>query len=370
MHRLILAVAAFANRAVAAFAKNAGSSRRPAFLANAATGLLLLLILRGSAGEEKIDLSSTPLPAGLVAPQAKATAAALVCFLEGPAVDDKGNVFFSDIISNRILKMNASGAISVFRADSGRSNGNAFDAQGRLISCEGFGLGPGGRRRIVRTDMKTGDITVVTDRYEGKRYNSPNDVCVDDKGRIWFTDPRYGDREDMEMKDEAVYRIDPDGQVARVLSQPDVEKPNGIAIAPDGRTLYVIDSNDSVGGNRKIWALDVSEKGELSKRRRIYDFRQGRGGDGVRVDMKGNLWVAAGIRTPRPPGEVTDIPQGVYVISPQGKLLGRVPIPEDYVTNLAFGGPDRKTLYVLAGTSVYKIPVAVSGYAVYPPLRQ
>jgi gluconolactonase len=171
------------------------------------------------------------------------------------------------------------------------------------------------------------------------------------------------------MQDEAVYRIDPDGRIARVLSQPHVQKPNGIAVTPDGRTLYVIDSNDSVGGNRKIWGLDVSEKGELDNRRLIYDFRQGRGGDGLRVDMKGNLWVAAGIRTPRPPGEVTDVPQGVYVISPKGKLLGRVPIPEDYVTNLAFGGPDRKTLYVLAGTSVYRIPVEVSGYAVYPPLR-
>jgi gluconolactonase len=101
----------------------------------------------------------------------------------------------------------------------------------------------------------------------------------------------------------------------------------------------------------------------------VYDFRQGCGGDGLRVDMKGNLWVAAGIRTPRPPGEVTDVPQGIYVISPRGKLLGRVPIPEDYVTNLAFGGSGRKTLYVTAGKSIYKIPVSVPGYAVYPPLR-
>jgi gluconolactonase len=107
----------------------------------------------------------------------------------------------------------------------------------------------------------------------------------------------------------------------------------------------------------------------LSKRRRLYDFQQGRGGDGVRVDVKGNVWVAAGIRTPRPPGETTEVPQGVYVISPQGKLLGRVPIPEDYVTNLAFGGPGRKTLYVTAGASVYQVETAVAGHAVYPPLR-
>jgi gluconolactonase len=335
---------------------------------------VVMLLVTGcprSVGDEgNPDLSAVPLPEGLVAPKARAVSAALVCFLEGPAVDETGNVFFSDIISNRILRMSPQGQVSVFRADSGRANGNAFDAEGRLISCEGFGLGPGGRRRLVRTEMKTGKITILTERFEGKRYNSPNDVCVDNRGRIWFTDPRYGDRQSMEMKDEGVYRIEPDGTVARVLTQPAVEKPNGIAVAPDGRTLYVVDSNDWPRGNRKIWGFAVSPKGNVGNRRLIFDFRQGRGGDGVRVDMKGNLWVAAGIRKPRPPGETTDIPQGVYVISPQGKLLGRIPIPEDYVTNLAFGGPERKTLYVLAGTNVYRIPVAVSGYAVYPSLQQ
>jgi gluconolactonase len=331
---------------------------------------LCLLVHRpaGLVAEKEADLSRVPLPAGLVAPEARATVAALVCFFEGPAVDERGNVFFSDVSGNRILKMTPGGEVSLFREDSGRANGNAFDARGRLVTCEGFGLGPGGRRRIVRTDMKTGKVTVLTDRYQGKRYNSPNDLRVDGKGRIWFTDPRYGDRAGMEMDVEGVYRIDPDGKVTRVLGQPDVQKPNGIAAAPDGRALYVVDSNDALGGNRKVWAFDVSPKGEASNRRLVYDFQQGRGGDGVRVDVKGNLWVAAGIRTPRPPGEVTDVPQGVYVISPRGKLLGRVPIPEDYVTNLAFGGPGRKTLYVTAGTSVYRIPVAVAGHAVYPPL--
>ena len=104
--------------------------------------------------------------------------AAVVCFLEGPAVDAAGNVFFSDIAGNRILKMDAKGTVTTFRADSGRTNGNCFDAEGRLISCEGGEQGPG-RRRVVRTDMKTGAITVLTDRYDGKRYNSPNDCCVD-----------------------------------------------------------------------------------------------------------------------------------------------------------------------------------------------
>jgi len=321
------------------------------------------------AADETPDLSRVPAPTGLVAPGTKATVAALVSFLEGPAVDAEGNLFFSEIAGNQILKMTPRGEIVVFRTNSGRTNGNAFDARGRLVSCEGFGLGPGGRRRVVRTDMKTGLTSVLTDRYQGKRYNSPNDLCIDGQGRTWFTDPCYGDRGHMEMNVEGVYRIDANGRVTRVLGQPEVQRPNGIATAPDGNTLYVVDSNDDEGGNRKIWAFDISEKGNLSNRRLIYDFHQGRGGDGMRVDLNGNLWVAAGIQRPRPPGEVIDIPQGVYVFSPRGDLLGRIPIPEDYVTNLAFGGPERKTLYITAGKSIYKVAVTVPGYAVYPPLH-
>jgi len=315
------------------------------------------------------DLSKTPLPEGLVPEQTAAAPAAVVCFLEGPAVDAAGNVFFSDIAGDRILKMDPKGMVTTFRADSGRTNGNCFDVEGRLISCEGGEQGPG-RRRIVRTDMKTGDITVLTDRYDGKRYNSPNDCCVDGKGRVWFTDPRYGaDRSDLEMDVEAVYRIDKAGQVKRVLTQKEVERPNGIAVSPDDKTLYVIDSHPREGGNRKVWAFDLAPDGSLSGQRLVYDFGKGRGGDGMRVDMSGNLWVAAGINRPRGnPGESLDVPAGVYVVSPQGKLLGRIPIPEDVITNLAFGGPERKTLYVTAGKTLYRFPVTVSGHAVYPPL--
>jgi gluconolactonase len=321
--------------------------------------------------QERIDLAKALFRAGLVASDAKVTVAAGVCFLEGPAVDEQGNVFFSDIAGNRILKMTPHGNISVFRADSGRTNGNTFDAQGRLISCEGAENAPGGRRRMVRTDMKTGAVTVLTDRYDSRRYNSPNDVCVDSKGRIWFTDPRYSpDRSDLEMDVEAVYRIDPDGKVTRVLSQPAVQRPNGIAVTPDAKTLYVIDSHPHPGGNRKIWAFDISAEGVPEKQRLVYDFGKGRGGDGMRLDMQGNLWIAAGILMPRGPGENTDVPPGVYVITPEGKLLGRIPIPEDVITNLAFGGPDRKTLYVTAGKTLYQMPVTVSGYALYPPLKE
>src|SRR5919199_1132655 len=314
------------------------------------------------------DLSKTPLPEGLVARGTVAAPAAVVCFLEGPAVDAAGNVFFSDIAGNRILKMDAKGAVTTFRADSGRTNGNCFDAEGRLISCEGGEQGAG-RRRVVRTDMRTGEVTVLTDRYDGKRYNSPNDCCVDGKGRTWFTDPRYGaDRTDLEMDVEGVYCIDPAGRVRRVLTQKEIDRPNGIAVAPDDKTLYLIDSHPKEGGNRKVWGFDLAADGSLSGQRVVYDFGKGRGGDGMRIDLNGNLWVAAGINRPRGnPGESLDVPAGVYVISRQGKLLGRIPIPEDVITNLAFGGPERKTLFVTAGKTLYHFPVNVSGYAVYPP---
>lgn len=316
------------------------------------------------------DFSHVPLPDGLVAKETTPTAAAVVCFLEGPAPDASGNLFFSDIAGNRILKLEPSGSVTTFRADSGRTDGNCFDAQGRLISCEGGEQGPG-RRRMVRTDMKSGEVTVLTERFDGKRYNSPNDCCVDAQGRIWFTDPRYGaDRSDLEMDVEGVYRIDSAGKVTRKLTQKEIDRPNGIAVSPDDKTLYVIDSHPKAGGNRKIWAFDLAADGSLSNQRVVYDFGKGRGGDGMRVDMNGNLWVAAGINQPRGnPGESLEVPAGVYVISPQGKLLGRIPIPEDLITNLAFGGQDRKMLYVTAGKTVYRFPVNVPGYAVYPPLR-
>ena len=316
------------------------------------------------------DLTQTPIPAGLLAAQGATTIAARTCLLEGPAFDADDNLFFSEIFGNRIYRLTPEGTLSVFRADSGRTNGNTFDLQGRLISCEGAEQGPGGRRRVVRTDLKTGEIEVLTERYEGKRYNSPNDVVVDIHGCIWFTDPYYEkDRSGLEMDNESLYRIDPGGHVLRVLTQPQIERPNGLAITPDARTLYVIDSHTRPGGNRKVWAFDVAEDGRLGGQRLVFDFGRGRGGDGMRLDERGNLWVAAGVLFPRHPGETADVPAGVYVITPGGELLGRIPIPEDICTNLAFGGPGRKTLFVTSGKTIYKIPLAVSGYALYPPMK-
>jgi gluconolactonase len=333
---------------------------------------LVAALLAGSPGvlmaQEKRPPGEAPLPSSLLAPRAAVSVAARTSLLEGPAFDARGDLFFSDIYGSRIYRMTAEGKVSVFREDSGRTNGNTFDARGRLISCEGAEQGPGGRRRIVRTDMETGRVEVLTDRFEGKRYNSPNDVVADARGRIWFTDPFYGDdRSGLEMDAEALYRIEADGKVVRVLSQPEIERPNGLALTPDARTLYVVDSNGRAGGNRKIWAFNLAEDGTPSGRRLVFDFGRGRGGDGVRLDERGNLWVAAGIAFPRNPGESADVPPGIYVITPKGELLGRIPIPEDLCTNLAFGGPGRRTLHVTAGKSIYRVPLAVSGYALFPP---
>jgi gluconolactonase len=169
------------------------------------------------------------------------------------------------------------------------------------------------------------------------------------------------------MTDEAVYRIDQAGKVTRVLTQPQVERPNGLAVTPDDRTLYVIDSHTRPGGNRKVWSFDIAADGQLANQRLVFDFGRGRGGDGMRLDERGNLWIAAGILLPRHDGETAEVPAGVYVITPKGDLLGRVPIPEDVCTNLTFGGPQRKDLYVTSGKTIFKIPLSVSGYSLFPP---
>src|SRR5271166_1410072 len=178
--------------------------------------LVVICMADPPAGEgPRTDFHQVPLPSDLLVPRASLTVAARTSFLEGPAVDRAGQLFFSDLIGNRIYRLTPDGKLHVFREDSGRTNGNTFDAQGRLVSCEGAEQGPEGRRRVVRTDLKTGVVEVLTERFGGKRYNSPNDVCVDTRGRVWFTDPRYGAyRSDLELDVEAVYRIDPDGKVS------------------------------------------------------------------------------------------------------------------------------------------------------------
>jgi gluconolactonase len=291
-------------------------------------------------------------------------------FTEGPAVGADGAVYFSDILGNRILKLAADGELSVFRQPSHRTNGQTFDRQGRLLHCEGAEFGPGGGRRVTRTDLSTGHYEALTDRYDGVRYNSPNDVCVDGRDRIYFTDPCYGDRSQMEMAIEGVYRIDPDGAVTRILAQPAVQRPNGLAATQDSTRLYVVDSCPVSGGNRKVWAFDLDEGGNPSNQRQIYDFGRGRGGDGMRLDVEGNLYIAAGVMIPRHANETADVPPGVYVVSPEGKLKDCIRVYEDVITNLAFGGADGRTLYITAGKTLYQTRVEVPGQVAFPTLNR
>lgn len=311
-----------------------------------------------------------PLPEGLDA--SSFVPATCLAFTEGPAVDADGTVYFSDIENSRIYKLAPDGTRSVFREPSHRTNGQTFDQAGRLYHCEGAEE-PGGGRRVSRTDLQSGTYEVLTDRYEGLRYNSPNDICVDGRGRVYFTDPRYGDRSSMEMEIEGVYRIDFDegkSQVTRILAQPDIQRPNGLAVTQDCRTMYVIDSCPVIGGNRKVWGFDLDEDGNPHNQRVVYDFAPGRGGDGMRLDMDGNLYVAAGIMSPRGPHESQDVPPGIYVISPAGKLLSRLPIAEDVLTNLAFGGSDGRTVYITAGKTLFQVRVPVAGQVAYPKWSQ
>lgn len=299
--------------------------------------------------------------------------AASVAFLEGPACASDGVVYFSDIANNRILRFepdsdSAAVPFKVWRQPSGRANGLLFDPDGRLLVCEGNEWSDSdGGRRLVRIDVVTGDVEVLSEKYDGARHNAPNDVACCSNGRIFFTDPCYGNRRTMEMEHESVYRVDPDGEVTRAISQPDIERPNGIALSPDERTLYLIDSCPTVGGNRKIWAFDLSEAGEVSSQRVVHDFAPGRGGDGMAVDVEGNLYVAAGIARPRGPHETADVPPGVWVLSPEGKVRGRIPVPEDAITNVTFGGDDLRTLYITAGKTLFTTRVRIPGFVVHRP---
>lgn len=282
--------------------------------------------------------------------------ATAVAFTEGPAVDREGNVYFSEMVSQRIMKLSVSGVLSTFRERSNNANGLLIDPQGRLVACEGAesqrtGVTVKFKPRITRTDLRTGKMEVLADNYQGKPFVGPNDVTIDGKNRLYFTDLTGG----------AVYRIDGPGQLTRILAAPDIQRPNGIQISPDDETLYLIEANGAVGGARMIRAYDLRADGTVSNMRVHYNFYPGRSADGMSIDTQGNLYAAAGMNQLRGTSETLDTKTGVYVISPQGKLLKFIPIVEDFITNNAFGGPDMKTLYVTAGKTLYKIRADVAG---------
>lgn len=279
-----------------------------------------------------------------------------ISFTEGPTVDREGNVYFTDMVWQRIMKLSVSGQLTLFRENSNNASGLLIDSEGRLIACEGRESQRRGSRmtfqpRVTRTDLRSGVMEVLADGFEGKPLDGPNDVTMDGRGRLYFTD----------LTGVAVYRIDGPRQVARILSAPAIERPNGIQVSPDDKTLYVIDANRIAGGARLIRAYDLAADGTVSNGRILYDFSPGRGGDGMSIDAQGNLYVSAGQNQTRGTAETLDNRTGVYVISPAGKLLKVIPIPEDFITNNAFGGPDMKTLYVTAGKTLFKLQTDIPG---------
>ncbi|MGW0531291.1 SMP-30/gluconolactonase/LRE family protein [Streptomyces sp. NPDC003032] len=252
-------------------------------------------------------------------------------------------LIWSDIPNDRLLRWDeTTGAVSVFRSPAGHINGNTLDREGRLISCEQ------GNRRVTRTEPD-GRITVLADRYDGKRLNSPNDAVVRSDGSVWFSDPDFGitsDYEGFRAEPEIdglnVYRIDPDtGQVRLVADC--FGAPNGLVFSPDERQLYVSDTRDGV-----IRVFDVRDDGTLSDGEVFARTTDGVSHfDNLRFDDGGRLWAAA-------------IQGGVHCYDPDGTLIGRLNIPEP-VSNIAFGGPKNNRLFITASTSLYSVVMAVTG---------
>jgi gluconolactonase len=286
---------------------------------------------------------------------------------EGVAVAPDGVVYFSDIKApieaGHIWTFDPkTGKATIFRSPSGMSNGLKFDADGNLLAAEGADHGG---RRVTRTDMKTGKSYIVAGLFEGRPFNSPNDISLDEKGRIYFSDPRYLGHEPIDQPVQAVYRIDPDGGIHRIIT--DAGKCNGVTVSPDQKSLYVVSNdNGSTGigrlrakddpepthkGRMALLAYDLSPEGKAKFRKVVVDYAPEDGPDGLVCDKEGNLWVA--VRDEKRPG--------IYCYSPEGKELGY--IKTEIPTNVGFGrGDEAKTLYITAGKSLYRIKTNVEGY--------
>jgi len=249
-------------------------------------------------------------------------------FTEGPAADAEGNVFFSDIPNNRIHKWSLNGTLSTFRENSGGSNGLYFDKKGNLLACEGSG------RRLVSIEPK-GNVTVLAEKYKNKRFNSLNDLWIDLKGGIYFTDPSYGRRDNLEQDGEHVYYLTPDRKrLIRVIN--DMVRPNGIIGTADGKLLYVTDH-----GGKKTFVYTVNKDGTLSNKK----FFAPEGSDGMTIDNEGNVYLTTRV---------------VAVYNKKGEKIETIKVPEK-PANVCFGGKDGQTLFITARTSLYCVRMRVKG---------
>jgi gluconolactonase len=261
-------------------------------------------------------------------------------FTEGPAVDHAGNVYFSDIPNQRIHKVDTKGNLSLFREKTNRANGLMVNAKGEIVACEMEG-------RVVVLSPDGKERRVLAEKYNGKRFNAPNDLVIDRDGGVYFTDPDFGAPSPPPQDKTAVYYIAPAGQVTRLID--DLNKPNGVILSPDEKTLYVIPT-----GSADMMAYPVETPGRLGRGRVFCTLQQppGKrkglpGGDGLTIDTKGNLYITSAL--------------GLQVFDPEGKPLGIIAIPEQ-PANVTFGGPDMRTLYVTARTSLYTVPMEATGH--------
>lgn len=271
-------------------------------------------------------------------------------FTEGPAADAHGNVYFTDIPANKIYKVDLDDKLSTFTDESNHANGLMFNAAGDLVACEMDG-------QLAVWDVETGKRKVLVPKHDGKRFNAPNDLVIDRAGGIYFTDPHFRAPMPLPQGKMGVYYAKPDtatakGSVKRLID--DLPAPNGVMLSPDEKTLYVFPS-----GQAEMMAYDVLGPGKLSEGRTFFtlkqpDGKEGTGADGVTIDVKGNLYITSQL--------------GLQVVSPQGKLLGIIKVPEK-PANVAFGGAYNKTLYITARTSLYTVPMAIEGHRFAAPKK-
>ncbi len=274
----------------------------------------------------------------VVAPDAKLTKlAGDMKFTEGPVwlAKDGGYLVFSDIPANELKQWTAKGGLSTYRQPSQNANGNTLDRAGKLVSCEHSS-------RRVSVQEPDGTVRTLVDRFDGKKFNSPNDAVVKSDGTVWFTDPPYGlpKGETKEQAGNYVYRFDPKTKTTTLVAK-EFDMPNGLCFAPDETRLYVADS----GKPRHIRVFDVQPDGTLTGGAVFCQIDQG-GPDGIRCDASGRIFSSAG--------------DGVHIFSTDGKLIGKILVPEG-PANLCFGGADGQTLFITARTSLYSIPLLVKG---------
>lgn len=260
-------------------------------------------------------------------------------FTEGPAWDGQGTLYFTDVAGNRIYQLERRGEISVFLEPSDHANGLMINSAGTIFACQMDG-------RVVSIDPATKEVSTVTDSYNGRRYNAPNDLVLDRSGGIYFTDPQFRAPQPLPQGITAVYYVNAQGEVSRITDQ--LPAPNGVILSPDETRLYVIPSMQ-----KEMLVYPVTAPGKVGPARTFCVLKQqqpdgNQGGDGLTIDTDGNLYITSAL--------------GVQVFDPQGRALGIISFPEQ-PANVTFGGSDRRTLFATCRTGLYSAPMVASGHA-------